>query len=78
MALFYGLPSYSAFIQNGAAANHEIHDTIMMICIGPDSIQCNMNKKGGTIVPASESHPIGFAILLIGLMAVFIGGLQNS
>lgn len=44
----------------------------MMICIGPEGNQCNMKRNGGTIVPASDRRPIGLAILLMGLIAVFI------
>lgn len=44
----------------------------MMICIGPEGNQCSIKKRGGTIVPASDSRPIGLAILLMGLANVFI------
>ena len=49
----------------------------MMICIGPEDNQCNMKRKGGTIVPASERRPIGLAILLLELNEVFIKRLLN-
>ncbi len=63
---------YSAFIQNGAAENQVKQEINMMICIGPEGNQCSIKKRGGTIVPASDSRPIGLAILLMGLANVFI------